>query len=72
MPVQFAEEIIDLWQKFCKELRDRNRAALAAAAEGVLARAIDDARRVRTNVVTQHILKANLPTGFKIPMLSWE
>jgi hypothetical protein len=72
MPVQFAEEIIDLWQQFCKKLRDGNQVTLATDAERVLAKAIDDARRVRTNEVTQHILKTTLPKGFPIPILSWE
>jgi hypothetical protein len=72
MPVQFAEEIIDLWQQFCKELRDGNQASLATEAERALAKAIDAARRVRTNEVTKHILKTKLPKGFPIPLLSWE
>jgi hypothetical protein len=72
MPVQFAEEIIDLWQQFCRKLRDGNQAALATDAERVLAKAVDDARRVRTNEVTQHILETKLPKGFPIPLLSWE
>jgi hypothetical protein len=72
MPVQFAEEIIDLWQQFCQRLRDDNQDSLAAEAERVLATAIADGRRVRTNDVTQHILKTKLPKGFPIPLLSWE
>jgi hypothetical protein len=71
MPVEFAEETIDLWQKFVKELRT-NRDSLAVVAEKQLAKAIDSARCVRTNAVTQHILATKLPRGFSIPKLSWE
>jgi hypothetical protein len=71
MPVEFAEEIIDLWKRFVKKLRN-NHDSLAVVAEKQLARAIDDARCVRTNVVTQHILATRLPKGFSIPNLSWE
>jgi hypothetical protein len=47
MPVEFAEEIIDLWKRFVKKLRN-NHDSLAVVAEKQLARAIDDARCVRT------------------------
>jgi hypothetical protein len=71
MPVEFAEEIIAVWQDFAKELRLRGD-SLARIADGVLAKAIGDARCVRDNEVTQHILKTKLPRGFSIPKLSWE
>ena len=72
MPVKFAEEVIDLWGQFCRKLRDGNQESLAAEAEGVLANAIEDARRVRTNEVTQHILETKLHKDFPIPLLSWQ
>jgi hypothetical protein len=71
MPVEFAEEIIVVWQEFANELRVRGD-SLARIVDGVLTKAINDARCVRDNEVTQHVLKTKLPRGFSIPKLSWE
>jgi hypothetical protein len=71
MSMEFTEEIIELWRKFTKELGD-NGDSLAAVADRVLTKAIADSRSVRTNVVTQHILRTQLPAGFSIRTLSWE
>ena len=80
MPVDFAQEVIELWKGFADSLKkhcDPAISKLGTKADDILTEAINGAKYVRVNEVTAHLINerkkdGRLDKAFSIPQLPWE